>query len=292
MRSIFTIAILFITSSLVLAQNGTVRGIVKNSDDGNAIPFAKVLIMGTDKFAQTDIDGLFSIPEVPVGKYTVRITSAAFTEYTQEINVVPNGIVDLKVELLSGKSLGQVDIIFDDKDKVTDPRTSVVKITSTDIKRVPVTGGTADIAGYFQTVPGVISTGDQGGQVYVRGGTPIQNKVLLDGMTIYNPFHSIGFYSVFETELIRSADIYTGGFNAKYGGRISSVMDISYRDGNTKRFSGVVGLSPFTSQLLLEGPLNKAQSISYVVSAKASVLEQTSKALYPYINDGEGLPFN
>lgn len=292
MRLLVTLVLVFISSTMLLAQTGTVRGIVKNNEDGNAIPFAKVLIIGTDKFDATDIDGLFSIPEVPAGKYTIRITSAAFTEYTQEIEVVANGIVDLKVEMLAGKSLTQVDIVFDDKDKVTDPRTSVVKITNTDIKRVPVTGGTADIAGYFQTVPGVISTGDQGGQVYVRGGTPIQNKVLLDGMTIYNPFHSIGFYSVFETELIRSADIYTGGFNAKYGGRISSVMDISYRDGNTKRFGGGISLSPFTSQILLEGPLNRNQNVSFVFTGKASVLEQTSKALYPYINDGEGLPFN
>jgi len=292
MRSIFTAALFLTIAHIGLAQTGTVRGIVKNGDDGNAIPFAKVLLLGTDKFAATDIDGLFSIPDVPVGKYTVRITSAAFTEHTQEINVVPNGIVDIDVELQSGKNLTQVDIIFDDKDKVVDPRTSVIKITNTDIKRVPVTGGTADIAGYFQTVPGVISTGDQGGQVYVRGGTPIQNKVLLDGMTIYNPFHSIGFYSVFETELIRSADIYTGGFSAKYGGRISSVMDISYRDGNTKRFGGGVSISPFTSQILLEGPMTKKQNVSFVLTGKASVLEQTSKSLYPYINDGEGLPFN
>lgn len=278
--------------TVVLSQTGTVRGIVKNSDDGNAVPFAKVVILGTDKFDQTDIDGLFSIPEIPIGKYTLRVTSAAFSEYTKEINVVKDGIVDLKIEMIPGKSLDVVEITVEDKDKVVDPRTSVVKITNTDIKRVPVTGGTADIAGYFQTVPGVVSTGDQGGQVYVRGGTPIQNKVLLDGMTIYNPFHSIGFYSVFETELIRSADIYTGGFNAKYGGRISSVMDISYRDGNTKRFGGIVSVSPFTSQLLLEGPMNKAKNISFVATGKASLLEQTSKTLYPYINDGEGLPFN
>src|SRR5690606_31291693 len=89
----------------------------------------------------------------------------------------------------------------------------------------------------------------------------------------------------------------TGGFNAKYGGRISSVMDITYRDGNSKRFAGALGLSPFTSNLLLEGPISKARNISFVVSGKASLLEQTAKTLYPYINkdengDSQGLPFN
>ena len=194
--------------------------------------------------------------------------------------------------MIEGKTLGVVTVDFFDKEKKVDPGISVVKITQKDILRVPVTGGVADIASYFQTVPGVVSTGDQGGQVYVRGGTPIQNKILLDGMTIYNPFHSIGFFSVFETDLIRSADIYTGGFNARYGGRISSVMDISYRDGNDKRFGGKVGISPFTSSLLLEGPLSKANNVSFVFAGKASLLEQTSRTLYPYINDGDGLPFN
>lgn len=292
MRYLLLSLALFTGTLSAFSQVGTVRGVVKNIEDGNAVPFAKVHLVGTDKFMATDGDGFFSMPDIPVGTYTIKITATQFTDFTQEVIIREGLITDINVEMFVGKTFDVVDIRVDDQEKVVDPRTSVIKITNTDIKRVPVTGGKADIAGYFQTVPGVISTGDQGGQVYVRGGTPIQNRVLLDGMTIYNPFHSIGFYSVFETELIRSADIYTGGFNAKYGGRISSVMDIQYRDGNTKRFGGVVSVSPFTSSLLLEGPLTKAQNISFVFTANASVLEQTSKTLYPYINNGEGLPFN
>ena len=143
----------------------------------------------------------------------------------------------------------------------------------------------------------MITTGDQGGQLYVRGGTPIQNKVLLDGMTIYNPFHSIGFFSIFETELVKNVDIYTGGFESKYGGRISSVMDITYRDGNRKEFGGKLSTSPFLAKLVLEGPIGKIKndkpaSGSYIFSAKHSLLDYTSKSLYPNINDGNGLPFN
>ena len=270
----------------------TVRGIIKSDQDGNSVPFAKVAILGTDKFALTDVDGLFSIPKVPAGEYTLAIRAAQFENYEQQISVKSSGNLELDIELIGGKTLDAVNVDWKDKNRKIDPGISVVKITQKDILRVPVTGGVADIAGYFQTVPGVISTGDQGGQVYVRGGTPIQNKILLDGMTIYNPFHSIGFFSVFETELIRTADIYTGGYNARYGGRISSVMDITYRDGNSKRFGGKVGISPFTSSLLLEGPLSKSEKASFVVAGKASLLEQTSKTLYPYINEGEGLPFN
>ncbi|MBK7028813.1 MAG: TonB-dependent receptor plug domain-containing protein [Bacteroidales bacterium] len=145
-------------------------------------------------------------------------------------------------------------------------------------------------------LPGVIFTGDQGGQLYIRGGSPIQNKVMLDGMVIYNPFHSIGLFSVFETDILRTADIYTGGFGAAYGGRISSMMDLTTRDGNKKRIAGKAGASTFGAKLLLEGPISKAKtensgSSSFVLSFKNSYLEQSSKQLYSYI-DANGLPFN
>ena len=157
-------------------------------------------------------------------------------------------------------------------------------------------GGQADFAQYLQVVPGVIFTGDQGGQLYIRGGSPIQNKVLLDGMVVYNPFHSIGLLSVFYTDIIRNADVYTGGFGAEYSGRISSIMDISTRDGNKKRLSGKLGANCFGAKVMVEGPLKKAKTpddatISFILSAKNSYLEQSSKFLYPYASEN-GLPFN
>jgi len=141
-----------------------------------------------------------------------------------------------------------------------------------------------DIAQYIQVLPGVIFTGDQGGQLYIRGGSPVQNKMILDGITIYNPFHSIGLFSVIETELIRNADIYTGGFNAEYGDRISSIMDINLRDGNAKKFSGMIGLSTFGANVLLEGPIirnlnndpNKG-TLTFVLSAKILIYHNPLK---------------
>jgi hypothetical protein len=116
-------------------------------------------------------------------------------------------------------------------------------------------------------------------------------------MIIYNAIHSIGLFSVFDSDVIANADIYTGGFGAKFGGRISSIMDIKTRDGNKQRVRGMVGASPFGAKITLEGPLRKLNEsgggISYILSMKHSYLEQTSRVLYDYINDdGEGLPFN
>jgi hypothetical protein len=145
-------------------------------------------------------------------------------------------------------------------------------------------------------LPGVVFTGDQGGQLYIRGGAPIQNKVLLDGMIVYNPFHSIGLFSVFDTDIIRNAEVYTGGFGAEYGGRVSSVMDIITRDGNKKRISGKIGGTTFGAKIMVEGPLKKAKkdddmTMSFIISAKNSYLEQTSQSIYSSIVK-EVLPYN
>jgi hypothetical protein len=142
----------------------------------------------------------------------------------------------------------------------------------------------------------VVFTGDQGGQLYIRGGAPIQNKVLLDGMIVYNPFHSIGLFSVFDTDIIRNAEVYTGGFGAEYGGRVSSVMDIITRDGNKKRISGKIGGTTFGAKIMVEGPLKKAKkdddmTMSFIISAKNSYLEQTSQSIYSSIVK-EVLPYN
>lgn len=109
-------------------------------------------------------------------------------------------------------------------------------------------------------------------------------------MVIYNPFHSIGLFSVFETEAIRSVDVYTGGFNAEYGGRISAIVDIKTKDGNQKQLSGLVSASPFQAKVLLEGPIKKlnpetGSSISFLLTGKQSLIDQTSKTLYSYAVD-------
>ena len=115
-------------------------------------------------------------------------------------------------------------------------------------------------------------------------------------MVIYNPFHSIGLFSVFDTDIIRNADVYTGGFGAEYGGRISSIMDVTTRDGNKKRYAGKVGASTFGAKILVEGPLARQKeeggsSSSFILSAKNSYLEQSSQIFYNYV-DSAGLPFN
>ena len=280
------------------AQDNDVRGFVYEKSTGEPMMFCNVYLKGTTYGASTDINGYFNITRIPDGQYVICVTNLGYDTITDNISFRNNQVVNKKFYLEESTFfLEAVNITADKIEAKTETKTSVVNITPKIITKIPTMGGQADLAQYLQVLPGVVFTGDQGGQLYIRGGSPIQNKVILDGMVIYNPFHSIGLFSVFDTDIIRNAEVYTGGFGAEYGGRISSVMDITTRDGNKKRLAGKVGASTFGAKVMVEGPLKKAKnpddmSASFVVSAKNSYLEQTSQSVYKQILDGETLPYN
>ncbi len=285
------------TSHSLLAQEAIIRGFVYESRTGEPVIFSNVYLEGSTYGASTDINGYFSITRIADGHYTLLVTFLGFDTIRESLTVKKGDVLNRKYNLVeSAISLGTVNVTAERMEAVTETKTSVINLTPKTLKKIPSIGGQSDLAQYLQVLPGVIFTGDQGGQLYIRGGAPIQNKVLLDGMIVYNPFHSIGLFSVFDTDIIRNAEVFTGGFSADYGGRISSVMDITTRDGNKKRLAGKLGASTFGTRLMLEGPLKKASSensstSSFVLSMKNSYLEQTSTSIYSYI-DPEGLPFN
>lgn len=291
-------------SLFLAAQTATIRGTVNSESTGEAVLFALVYIDGTSMGVQTDVNGFYSLTKIPAGTYTLVAQEPSYAPTKFQITVKAGDIITHNF-ILKTREMETVEISAKHQDDQENPAVGKTTMDSKDINRVVAIGGVADIAQSVQVLPGVVSTGDQGGQLYIRGGTPVQNKVLLDGMIIYNPFHSIGLFSVFDTDIIKNLDVYTGGFSADYGGRVSSIMDITTRDGNRKRFGGKITVSPFGAKLMMEGPilrpdsLGKHGSITYVVSAKNSYLRQSSKLLYSYANsdtlaDGSaaGLPFN
>ncbi|MDO8898057.1 MAG: TonB-dependent receptor, partial [Bacteroidales bacterium] len=284
-------------SSTAFSQDASIRGFVYEQKSGEPVLFCNVYLEGTNFGGSTDINGYFGITRLPEGRYTLIVSYLGFDTIRESIQLRKGEVLNKKYNLTeSSISLGTVNVTADRIEALTETKTSVINLTPKILKKIPTIGGQSDLAQYLQVLPGVIFTGDQGGQLYIRGGSPIQNKVLLDGMIVYNPFHSIGLFSVFDTDIIRNAEVFTGGFSADYGGRISSVMDITTRDGNKNHIAGKVGASTFGSKLMLEGPLVKAKSpqsssSSFIFSVKNSYLEQTSKSLYSYIDDN-GLPFN
>lgn len=281
----------------IFAQTGSVRGFVYDKTNGEPMIFTSVYLEGTTYGMATNIDGYFNLTKVEPGNYNLMVSFVGYDTAKVNIDVLPNKIVNKKIYMEeSSIKLEEFTVSAERQEMKTDVYTSIVKITPKQLTKIPTIGSEPDLAQYLQVLPGVVFTGDQGGQLYIRGGSPIQNKVLLDGMIVYNPFHSIGLFSVFDADIIRNADIYTGGFTAEYGGRISSIMDITTRDGNKKKIAGKLSSSTFGSKLLIEGPLKKQTedgggSSSFILSGKTSYLEQSSKVFYNYI-DTAGLPFN
>jgi len=281
--------ITFTTIGIVQAQHGNVRGFLYEKQTGEPIIFNSVTLKGTTYGAQTDVNGYYSITKIPLGSYTLMASALGFDTIMIPVKInAPDEIINLKVFLPKRTiKLRELVISADRQEQKTETRTGITKITLKDIKKIPTIGGEPDIAQFLQVLPGVTFTGDQGGQLYIRGGSPVQNKVLLDGMLIYNPFHSIGLFSVFDADVIRNADVSTGGFAAKYGGRISSVMDITSRDGNKNKLSGKISATTFGSKVLIEGPITKAKeeggaASSFIITAKNSYLSKTAPLLYTY----------
>ncbi len=289
-------AALLLTPTLLLAQTGTIRGFVYDKSSGEPVIFTNVTLKNTTIGAATDVNGYFSITRVPTGNQTLMVSSLGYEALEKSVTMMKDQILTEKLFLVKGAiTIGEFEVSAVKQEAQTRVGMGVTKLTPKQIERMPAVGGEADLAQYLQVVPGVIFTGDQGGQLYVRGGSPIMNKVMMDGMVLYNPFHSIGLFSVFDNDIIRNADVYTAGFNAEYGGRISSIMDITTRDGNKSRLSGHVGAGTFAAKAMLEGPIKRQKepgdgSSSFLFNLRHSYLAESSKIFYTFV-DTAGLPF-
>ena len=297
LKTYISLALAFLSVCL-FGQTGVIRGFVYNESNGEPVMFSNVYVEKTLMGAATDENGYFTITNVPAGNLVLIVTAVGYDTVKKNLNLKAEEYKNLKLYIKeSTYLLDVVDITADKEVRRTEVKTAVVNVTPKQINKIPAVGGQADIAQYLQVLPGVIFTGDQGGQLYVRGGSPVQNKVLLDGMVIYNPFHSIGLFSVFETDILRNLDVYSGGFGAEFGGRISSIMDFKTKDGNKNRTSGKIEASTFGANVLVEGPMKKSteekpMSVSYLLSAKTSYIDKTDEYLYKYAIDEYGLPFS
>ncbi len=277
---------------LSFAQSSIIRGNVYDEANGQAIAFASVALPDqADKGVFTDQNGFFSFPGLQAGTYRLVITFLGYETQELSIELAKGSIAYRRISLKTTPiELEGIDISGSRSQAREQVLVSKISVLPQQIKSLPSVGGESDISQYLTVLPGVISTGDQGGQLYIRGGSPVQNKILLDGLPIFNPFHSIGLFSVIETETIRNVDVYTGGYNAEYGGRISAVVDIKTREGNKKRLGGLVSASPFQAKALIEGPIKPLKadggsSVSFLFTGKTALIDRTSPQLYPYAID-------
>lgn len=296
-----TILLLFLlviltTAHPLLAQKGMVKGTVKDAKTGAPIEFASLQLEGTPYGATSDDQGYFFIINVGAGTYRLLVSSIGYEHDEMEV-ILRKGetkVIGFELDPTSYELEG-VAVNAERSRLKKQIRISEVELIPANITRLPTVGSMPDITQRIQTLPGVITTGDAGSQMYIRGGSPVQNKVIMDGAVIYNPFHSSGLHSVFDIDVIRKADVFTGGFGAEYGGSISSVMDIATRSGNIHGYHGGADISTIGGKLLLEGPIwrpsdSTGSNGSFIVSYKTSWFDKASETYYSYVD--QNLPFS
>ncbi len=276
----------------IISAQVTIRGSLLDKE-GEPVVGALVRLLPTQRGTLTNAEGLFSISGVSAGEYTLVITALGIDTLREIIKVDGRRpVITLKLTASpKALELSAVEIVESVTPARIDPTRVTVAVTPIAPRQVYAlpSFGVPDVAQYLQVLPGIVFTGDQGGQLYIRGGTPIQNLTLLDGAIIYSPFHTLSLFSIFETDILRQVQVYSAGFGAEYGGRISSVMDIRTRSGNFDRLSGRAYVTPFVAGLLGEGPLPFLKNGSWIVSGRQGYIQQSTPRLYPYIKDS--LPF-
>ncbi|MGK9477128.1 TonB-dependent receptor [Melioribacter sp. OK-6-Me] len=253
---IYHFTLLAIIYSNIAAQNtGTLRGLVTDSTTSEALAYCNVFLKELGIGTASDSRGYFLIPSIPANQnFTLIISYIGYHTKKINIKISPNKITHYDVQLLPSEI--ELQAIEKVEKLVEESRTdiSIRRILSRDLEYLPK-GVESDLFRSLKYLSGVQSTGDVSARFYVRGGASNQNLILVDGITLYNPFHALGLFSVIDPDVINNIEFYKGGFAANYGGRISSVVDIKTNDGNKNRFGAKASASYLSTKLFLEGPL-------------------------------------
>jgi len=271
-----------------LAQTASVRGFIKDASDGQPLQAVNVALedpTGALRGAVTDDDGFFIIIRLAPGRYVLRASFIGYETARDTLLLEPGGTATVNLTLRPGAEQLDELLVEAEREGGATVSAGLQTVRPSDIDLVPTPDVSGDLITYLATMPGVVSLGDRGGQVFIRGGEPSHNLTLLDGMYVYQPFHILGFYSAFPSDLLRNADIYAGGFSSKYSGRMSSVIDVHTRNGNTQEMRRTISLAPFVNMGILEGPLKK-DKISYLAAGRASTIERFASK---YVN--QPLPY-
>lgn len=267
------------------APKFTISGYIKDNSNGENLLAATIYIVELGKGTTTNEYGFYSIT-LPTDTYTVRITYVGLQ--TQEKQLVLDKDIRLNVELgVTPTEMKEVLVTAERKDanvESTDMGKQELKVEVS--KSLPALFGEVDILKTIQLLPGIMASGEGNSGFYVRGGGPDQNLVLLDDAVVYNTGHLFGFFSVFNSDAVKNTTVIKGGMPAEYGGRISSVVDVQMKEGNTKKWSASGGLGIISSRLTVEGPIKK-NKCSFILSARRTYIDLILKPILPKIGNGE-----
>ncbi|MEE9288453.1 MAG: TonB-dependent receptor [Bacteroidota bacterium] len=271
-------SVLLIAHSDVRCQTsfGSVQGVVTDSTTGETLPFANVVLEGTDFGSATNADGLYLISRIPPGRYRVAVSYIGYQIAVRDV-IIQFGPSSRLSFALTPEPIELQTVIKTGSRFRRDDQTavSIHPIGPEELSMVP-TAVETDVFRVVRALPGVVSTSDVTAQFFVRGGGGDQNLILLDGMTIYNPFHALSLFSIFDADIIKYAEFQTGGFGVEHGTRLSSVFNIVTREGNRNRVAGKASASFLAGKILVEGPLLFSTG-SWMVSARKSYFDGTLK---------------
>ena len=281
MKNYLITSIFLLVFTSVFAQNKhTISGYITDVNNGESIVGANIYCKELNLGVTSNTYGFYSLT-IPVGTYDI---SYSFIGYkTENKNFKLDNSIKYDVEFqLSSINIKEV-VITGDKNIVEKTQTSVIEIPIEQIKTIPALLGEVDVLKAIQLLPGVQSSEGSSG-FYVRGGGPDQNLILLDGVPVYNASHVGGLFSVFNADAIKTVRLTKGGFPARFGGRLSSVLQIDMKEGNMKEFKADATVGLISSKLTLEGPIIKNKT-SFIVSGRRTYVDLVVKPLMPASTD-------
>jgi hypothetical protein len=284
-RRVLLPLLLLICADAAPAQGtGGLRGFVADSAKGEAIPFATVFLRGTALGTVTNVRGYYYLPAIPAGQHELIISFVGYRSTRIPVVVQEQFITQVNAALAPADiEIGEV-VVVREQTREPDRQVGLQALSPRDIALTP-RGVEADVLRIIQQSAGVSSTGDATTRYYVRGGGSDQNLILLNGATLYNPYHALGVFSVIDPEMISSAEFYRGGFGPQYGGRLSSILSVVTRKGNRNRISAVAEASLIAGKAAVEGPLPHG---SFLLTGRKSY---TSAVLGRYLG-GRRYPFD
>jgi outer membrane receptor for ferrienterochelin and colicin len=282
MNRILVLALLFILPAVTQAQRFSISGTAEDMETGEKLISANVYDANTLKGITTNAYGFYSLT-LPAGKVRLTCSYIGYQSVYIDFTLRKDTLINLKLKPVI--NLDEV-IISAQKAKsaVQSTQMSVTELSAKAIKSLPMLLGEVDVLKALQLLPGVKGGNEGTSGIYVRGGGPDQNLILLDGVPVYNANHLFGFFSVFNPDAIQSVKLITGGFPARYGGRLSSVLDIRMRDGNNKKFSAEGSVGIISSKLTLEGPIIKDKT-SFIVSARRTYIDVLAQPLIKLMSE-------
>lgn len=268
-------------------QTRTISGYITETGSGENLLGVSVYVPEIKRGTTTNDYGFFSLT-LPEGTHEIYISYIGYATQVKTIELNQDTVWELKLSPFA-ESLEEVVVTADEKikdSKVT--QMSTVKINPSIIQDIPALLGEKDVLKTLQLLPGIQAGSEGSSGFFVRGGTPDQNLIILDDAVVYNSNHLFGFFSVFNGDAIKSVEAFKGGFPARFGGRLSSVIKIDMKDGNKEKLSGKVNIGLISSSVLLEGPINKGKT-SFIVSGRRTYADVLARPFIKAQTDGEGV---